>query len=538
MVRGGVREDVMLFIRLRSEECRASWRHPYLTRLLFTSGLGALLVGYFTGVISIACIYDQDGFQSVLHENLVIMAIVGAIAGAAVGAWASDIFGRKFSMMMADVLICFGALLATKSSWPSLIVAGTVVIGLGVGLASMSSPIYIAEASPARIRGSLVSTYGFLIVLGQFWCYFRNPHDTKELRTTWHLMFERIWFLAVLQFILLLSLPESPKLNSIKEMKKEAESSCTIISELRSAWGTPAVRRGLLFGVGLQVIHQLVGYNAMVYYIPSIRELARWRKSLWTSLFGASLDNVQYWISYFSIERNGRRKQILYSMCGITACFLGLSAMFAISSFNSPAVSRFEATIHFKNTTCPNYTTAPDAETWKCMTCLQVPSGCGFCAIQKVKTGACLSQNLNGELACLKEGGEWFTRVCPIKGGKLLVTMTFTAYLMLYSSALGTVPWVVNSEVYMLRYRGLCAGIAAIANWFSYLAMVVLYLSYSSVLGPIYLFLLLGLVSFLSSVFIDLFLPDTSGLPLEPYVGGYLRRLLRQLAGSEDSHEN
>ncbi|MCL7047737.1 hypothetical protein MKW94_005210 [Papaver nudicaule] len=534
MVRGGVHEEVIGFISLRSEECKTCWRHPYLTRLMFTAGLGALLVGYFIGVISIACIYYQDGSHPVLHESLVIKAIVGAIIGAAVGAWASDICGRKFSLMLADVFICLGALLTTKFTWPSLIVAGTVVIGLGVGLASMTSPIYIAEASPSRIRGSLVSTYGFLIVLGQFWCYIRTPHDTKESRTAWHLMFERVWFPAAIQFMFLWSLPESPNMNSIKERKKEAESSCSI----RSAWATPAVRRGLLVGVGLQVIHQLVGYNAIVYYIPSIHELGRWNQSLWTSLFCTSSENVLYWLFHFSAEKNGRRKQMIYSMCGITACFLGLSAMFALSSFNSPAVSRFEATIHFKNTTCPHYTTAPDAETWKCMTCLQVSSGCGFCAIQGVKTGACLTANLNGELACLNERGEWFTRVCPLKGGRFLVKSTFTAYLMLYSSALGTVPWVVNSEVYMLRYRGLCVGIAAIANWFAYLIVIVLYLSYASALGYIYLFLLLGLVSFLSMVFIDLFLPDTSGLPLEPYVGGYLRRMLRQLAGSEDSHED
>ncbi|KAI3949540.1 hypothetical protein MKW92_053074 [Papaver armeniacum] len=532
MVRGGLREEAIAFIRLRREEWRGSWRHPYLTRLTFTAGIGAFLVGYFTGVISIACIYDKNSFQSVLHENLVIMAIVGAIIGAAVGAWTSDALGRKLSIMIADILIFLNALfLISRHS-----VVGTVGIGLGVGMASMISPIYIAEASPARIRASLVSTYGFLIALGQFWCYLRNSSYTQGSRTTWHLMLERVWFPAVLQFLFLLSLPDSPKMNYIKEMKKEVEGSSSIISEIRSAWGTSAVRRGLVFGVGLQVIHQLVGYNAIVYYVPNIRELARWKNSIWARLSNASVDNVQYWISYFSIKRNGRRKQILYSMCGITVCFFGMAAMFAVSSFTSPMVSSFEV---FKNTTCPIYTAAaPGAEAWTCMTCLQVSSGCGFCAIKGVKTGACLTANLSGELACLAEGGEWFTRACPIKGCGFLVTITFAFYLMLYASALGTVPWVVNSEVYMLRYRGICAGMAAVANWFSYLIMTVFYLSYSSALGPIYMFLLLGLVSLFSLVFIDLFLPETTGLPLEPYVGGYVRRWLRRLAGSQDPHEN
>ncbi|KAI3907353.1 hypothetical protein MKW98_010703 [Papaver atlanticum] len=524
MVRGGLREEAIAFIRLRREEWRVSWKHPSLTRLTFTAGIGAFLVGYFTDalppyqrVISMACIYDQNSFQSVLHENLVIMAIVGAMIGAAVGAWTSDTLGRKLSIMIADVLIFLNALLLISRHS----VVGTVGIGFGVGMASMISPIYVAEASPARIRGSLVSTYGFLIALGQFWCYWRNSSYTQGSRTTWHLMLERVWFPAVLQFLFLLSLPDSPKMNYIKEVKKEVEGSSSIISEIRSAWGTSAVRRGLVYGVGLQVIHQLVGYNAIVYYVPNIY---------------ASIDNVQYWISYFSIKRNGRRKQILYSMCGITVCFFGMAAMFAVSSFTSPMVSSFEV---FKNTACPIYTAAaPGAEAWTCMTCLQVSSGCGFCAIKGVKTGACLTANLSGELACLDEGGEWFTRVCLIKGCGFLVTITFTSYLMLYASALGTVPWVVNSEVCMLRYRGICAGMAAVANWFSYLIMTVLYLSYLSALGPIYMFLLLGLLSFFSLVFIDLFLPETTGLPLEPYVGGYVRRWLRRLAGFQDPHAN
>ncbi|MCL7025098.1 hypothetical protein MKW94_015259 [Papaver nudicaule] len=528
MVRGGMHEEAIAFIRLSREEWRASWGHPYLTRLTFTAGIGAFLVGYFTGVISIACIYDQDGFQSMLHENLVVMSIVGAMVGAAVGAWTSDMLGRKFSIMMADVLISLGALLASNFSPQSFIVVGTIGIGFGVGMASMISPIYIAEASPARIRSSLVSTYGFLIALGQFLCYLRNPSYAEELRTSWHRMLDWVLFPAVLQFILLWSLPESPKMKNIKEMKKKVEGSSSIISEIRSVRGTPAVHRGLVFGVGLQVIHQLVGYNAIAFYVPNILELASWKSSFWSPLRDASIDNVQYWILCCLIKRNGRRKQILYSMCGITACFFGMAAMFAVSAFNSPMVSSFEATIHFKNTTCPTYTVAP-AAAWTCMTCMQVSSGCGFCAIKGNKRGACLTANLSGELACLDAGGEWFLRVCPV-GYRFLVAITFKAYLMLYASALGTVPWVVNSEVYMLRYRGLSAGMAAVANWLSYLIMVVLYLSFSSSLGPMYMFLLLGLISFLSIVFIDLFLPETTGLPLEPYVGGFLRCWLRQLA--------
>lgn len=107
------------------------------------------------------------------------MAVAGAIFGAAIGGWVNDRFGRKISILAADVLFFIGALVMAVAPAPWMIVIGRVFVGLGVGMASMTAPLYISEASPAKIRGALVSTNGFLITGGQFLSYLINLAFTK-----------------------------------------------------------------------------------------------------------------------------------------------------------------------------------------------------------------------------------------------------------------------------------------------------------------------------------------------------------------------
>lgn len=102
------------------------------------------------------------------------MAVGGAILGAALGGWMSDRFGRRMSILVADVLFFIGAIVMALAPSPSIIIMGRIQVGLGVGMASMTSPLYISEASPHRIRGALVSTNGLLITGGQFLSYLIN----------------------------------------------------------------------------------------------------------------------------------------------------------------------------------------------------------------------------------------------------------------------------------------------------------------------------------------------------------------------------
>ena len=116
------------------------------------------------------------------------MAVAGAIVGAAAGGYVNDLFGRRRTILAADLLFFRGATVMAAAPSPAVITVGRLLVGFRVGMASMTSPLYISESSPARIRGALVSTNGFLVTDGQFLSYLINLSFTKvslSLSLTW-----------------------------------------------------------------------------------------------------------------------------------------------------------------------------------------------------------------------------------------------------------------------------------------------------------------------------------------------------------------
>ncbi|PKU70594.1 Inositol transporter 1 [Dendrobium catenatum] len=109
------------------------------------------------------------------------MALFGAMIGAAAGGWINDVYGRKRATLLADVVFIIGSLVMGMAPYPSILIAGRLLIGLGVGVASVTSPVYIAEASPSEIRGGLVSTNVLMITGGQFLSYLVNLAFTEIL---------------------------------------------------------------------------------------------------------------------------------------------------------------------------------------------------------------------------------------------------------------------------------------------------------------------------------------------------------------------
>lgn len=107
------------------------------------------------------------------------MALVGAIIGAAAGGWVNDAYGRKRATLLADVIFTLGSLGMAAAPDPYVLIFGRFLVGLGVGIASVTAPMYIAEASPSEIRGGLVSTNVLMITGGQFLSYLVNLAFTK-----------------------------------------------------------------------------------------------------------------------------------------------------------------------------------------------------------------------------------------------------------------------------------------------------------------------------------------------------------------------
>jgi len=170
------------------------------------------------------------------QEAIVSMALAGAIIGASVGGWINDRFGRKKSIVVADILFFIGSIVMASAMNPATLIVGRVFVGLGVGMASMASPLYISEASPTRVRGALVSLNGLLITGGQFLSYVinlafttvRSQHHSPyifheheheqsffmsfiQAPGTWRWMLGVAAIPALIQVILMALLPESPR---------------------------------------------------------------------------------------------------------------------------------------------------------------------------------------------------------------------------------------------------------------------------------------------------------------------------------------
>uniref|UniRef100_A0A0D9W727 Major facilitator superfamily (MFS) profile domain-containing protein n=1 Tax=Leersia perrieri TaxID=77586 RepID=A0A0D9W727_9ORYZ len=480
------------------KEClRLTWTQPYILQLVLSAGIGGLLFGYDTGVISGALLYIRDDFtavekSTVLRETIVSMAVAGAIVGAGFGGWMNDKFGRRLSILNADALFLAGAVIMAFAPSPAVIIVGRIFVGLGVGMASMTAPLYISEASPARIRGALVSTNGLLITGGQFMAYLINLAFTK-VNGTWRWMLGIAGVPALLQFILMWMLPESPrwlyrenrkeeaaailrKIYPADEVEQEIEAMRRSIEEeiqlegsigeqglvgkLRKALGSKVVRRGLTAGVLAQVAQQFVGINTVMYYSPTIVQLAGFASNntaMALSLITSGLNAIGSIVSMFFVDRAGRRRLMLISLVGIVVWLAVLGGTFLGAAHHAPPAAK--QTCHAGNR-------------------------------------------------------EFYTEGCPNNFGWLAL-VALGAYIVSYSPGMGTVPWIVNSEIYPLRFRGVCGGIAAVANWVSNLIVTQTFLSLTKALGTSATFFLFCAVSAFALVVIFFTVPETKGLQFE-----------------------
>ncbi|XVE51002.1 hypothetical protein DITRI_Ditri02bG0003400 [Diplodiscus trichospermus] len=532
MVEGGiVKADKTEF----SECWKTTWKTPYIMRLALSAGIGGLLFG----VISGALLYIRDDFEEVdrktwLQEVIVSMAVAGAIFGAAVGGWINDRFGRKKSILIADVLFFVGAMVMALAPAPWMIILGRVFVGLGVGMASMTAPLYISEASPARIRGALVSTNGLLITGGQFLSYLINLAFTKA-PGTWRWMLGVAAVPPAVQFVLMLSLPESPRwlyrrkkveearsilekiypANEVEDELKALEQSFeaekadeeaigdTLIAKVKGALGSVVVRRGLYAGVTVQVAQQFSGINTVMYYSPTIVQFAGFasnQTALALSLVTSGLNAVGSIVSIAFVDRYGRRRLMIISM---------------LVASHAPKIDQFDESTNFAtNVTCPSYLSAPNPSSWNCMSCLK--ADCSFCAngANEYSPGACLATTTALEDLCQRRHRTWFEDGCPSKFGFLAVVF-LGLYIICYSPGMGTVPWIVNSEIYPLRYRGIGGGVAAVFNWVCNLIVSLTFLTLTNALGSAGTFLLFAGYCVIGLIFIYWFVPESKGLQFE-----------------------
>ncbi len=358
-----------------------------VTQITLAASFGGLLFGYDTAVISGAISSIDQYFiaPQALGETAgnsllgftVSSALFGCIIGAVVAGWLSNKLGRRKTLIIAALLfimsaigsalpeIGFGAIGQMGPDALKIFTFYRVIGGIGIGIASMVSPLYIAEVAPGHLRGRLVSYNQMAIVTGIVLVYFVNWFIAKQGDSSWlndigwRLMFASEMIPATLFLILLLPLPDSPRWLVLKDRKDEALSLLHKLEGEQQAPHTLAdIQSSLIehtrplfsfgialivIGVVLSILQQAVGINAVLYYAPSIFENMGFSEQsalLQTVLVGV-VNMVATVIAINTVDRVGRKPLLIIggitmalAMAALATCFqinaLGVGALLAM----------------------------------------------------------------------------------------------------------------------------------------------------------------------------------------------------------------
>ncbi|WP_407505483.1 sugar porter family MFS transporter [Elizabethkingia miricola] len=315
------------------------------------ASVGGLLFGYDTAVISGAIGFMRSFYQlsDIMTGWVASCALLGCIAGAMYSGKLSDRAGRKKVLMLSAVLFTISSIGTAIAPNLWFFVLFRIIGGMGIGIASMLSPMYISEMAPASVRGRLISVFQLGIVTGILVIYFVNAYiagihnEAWNISTGWRWMFGSGVIPSVIFILLLLTVPESPRwlasqkkhseamailsqindntaaqqeLNSINEsLKDEAPFS------LASLKGSK-LKKALITGILLAVFSQFTGINAIMYYAPEIfKSTGTGTDSAFIQTILVGVINVAFTLVAIKyVDSWGRKKLLLSGISGMTVC--------------------------------------------------------------------------------------------------------------------------------------------------------------------------------------------------------------------------
>jgi SP family xylose:H+ symportor-like MFS transporter len=317
--------------------------------------LGGLLFGYDTAVISGAIGFLRQHFElsPAMEGWAASSALVGCVLGAALAGFLNDRFGRKKVLILAAVLFIACAIGTALPRTLEVFVFFRFIGGIGVGAASMTSPLYIAEITPARIRGRMVSLNQLAIVFGMLVVYFVNYYiagrgdESWNVSQGWRWMFasQNVPGLALLG--LLVFVPESPRwlakqqqqekalrilarINGLAQAREELRLIETTLAQESGSLRQllmPGMRMVLLIGIVLAVLQQVTGINVFLYYAPEIFKRIAGAQSdvalLQTVVVGAF--NMGFTVvAIWTVDRWGRKPLMIAGFAGMGTCLAAL----------------------------------------------------------------------------------------------------------------------------------------------------------------------------------------------------------------------
>ncbi|KAE8288920.1 Solute carrier family 2, facilitated glucose transporter member 3 [Larimichthys crocea] len=351
----------------------------YLLYCVSTAVIGSLQFGYNTGVINApeeklrsffhnvsleryAEPFSKDAITMVWSVAVAIFSVGGMIGSFSVGAIVNK-FGRRKSMLLVNILAVIGGGLMGVSilarSFETVII-GRLFIGVFCGLCTGLTPMYVGEIAPTALRGAFGTLHQLGVVVGILVAQIFGLEFLLGSHTLWPLLLALTILPAILQSIMLLFCPESPRYqlivlnqeeearkalvrlrgtedvgDDIQEMKEEGmkmamEKKVTILELFRS----PKYRQPIIIAIVLQLSQQLSGINAVFYYSTNIFKTAGVTQPIYATIGAGAVNTVFTVVSLFLVERAGRRTLHLIGLAGMAICALLLTISLALQNTN------------------------------------------------------------------------------------------------------------------------------------------------------------------------------------------------------------
>jgi len=443
----------------------------YPVRIALIAALGGFLFGFETVVISGA----EQTLEKIWHLSsgwqgfTVSSSLLGTILGSLIAGFPAQRYGRKKTLQVVAVFFIVAAVgCASVSAW-ALFVFFRIIGGLAVGASSVIAPMYISEIAPAKLRGRLAGSFQLNIVAGIFIAYLTNFAFSGIGPDAWRWMLGVMIIPAVLFWILLLSIPESPRwlilnhnvaaavpiLGKLGEANVEAAINTireSVHEDLPGASNEGLFQRRyikpILYAVLLAMFNQLSGINAILYYAPRIFKMAGFDEAqayLQPVYIGAA--NLLFTlIAMTVIDKFGRKKLLIVGSLGMIV-FLGLTALF------------------FKN--------------------VDVAGAAGAAAVAG--------------------------------GGNKFVLLYLIGFIAFFAFSQGAVIWVFISEIFPNSVRSKGGSLGSFTHWI--MAAIISWtfpvIVEGSTFGGFYSFTFYSVMMLLHLLFVWRFLPETKGRTLE-----------------------
>ena len=422
------------------------------------AALAGLLFGYDTGVISGAIIFinKQFALTSSLEEGVVSAVLVGAVIGAAFSGQISDRFGRRKVIISTAVIFALGSVGTACAPGIISLLTGRILIGIAIGIASYTAPLYISEVAPKHIRGGLVSLNQLAITIGILVSYFVDYGFSGE--GGWRWMFAMGIIPAAVLGIGMIFLPASPRWlvsHSLKDKAREVlkgiRDSSSVDEEIKDIENTlgeesggwselfqPWLRFPLFIGIVLGIFQQITGINVVIYYAPTIFGFAGFSsaKAAILATTGVGIVNVLMTVMAVKlVDRVGRRPLLSVGLVGMIISLASLGVAFGLPQ-------------------------------------------------------------LTGAL-------KW------IAVGSLML------YVASFAVSLGPIFWLIISEIYPLKVRGRAMSFATMISWACNLGVALTFLTLIEKLGKAGTFWIYAFIGVLGWLFCFFFVPETRGHSLE-----------------------